>query len=341
MKPSDLAQLEHPHEFFASNIDSLVILDEIHRAPEVFSALRSIIDEGRSVGRRTGRVLILGSATISLLRQTSESLAGRIAFCELTPFVPSEVVRSSEDLDKLWVRGGYPESYLATSDESSFEYRTELITTYINRDIPEFGPRIPSTTMFRLWRMLAHLHGSTLNSASIARSLEVSAHTVNRYIDLLSDLFLVRRLEPLHGNLGKRLVRSPKVYLRDSGVLHSLLGLADWNGVHGHPQMGSSWEGFVTEALLEACPKLTLPSFYRTQVGAEIDLLLEFPQGHRWAIEIKRSPGAKTSRGFLEAIGDVKPDRAFVVHGQAARYPMREGIEGIGLMDMLAMLRAG
>jgi predicted AAA+ superfamily ATPase len=326
--------------FLNAYADRLVILDEIHRAPELFQTLRGLIDEGRRQGRRTGRFLILGSAAIDLLRQSGETLAGRIAYVDMGPFDVLEVVKDRFDRDRLWVRGGFPDSYLAGDDAESLALRKDFIRTYLERDVPQFGPRIPAETLDRLWTMLAHNQGQLLNASRLAMSLSISTTTVTRYIDLLVDLLLVRRLQPFHGSLGKRLVKSPKVFVRDSGLLHALLGVADYNDLSGHPVVGASWEGFVIENLLAAAPDNTRASFYRTAAGAEIDLLLEMPKHGLWAIEIKLGLTARPERGFHVACNDVQPTRRIVVTGGQDRYPLSANLEAISLHGLATELAA-
>jgi hypothetical protein len=335
----DREKLSEPALFLRAFEEHLVVLDEIHRAPEVFSALRGIIDQGRRSGHATGRFLILGSASIDLLRQSSESLAGRISFMEIGPFQCIELPGSEAEQRRLWLRGGFPGSTLAADDPISYRWRTDFIRTYLERDVPQFGPRIPAETLERLWTMLAHGQGTLLNASRLAAALQISAPTVQRYIDLLADLLLVRRLQPFHRNAGKRLVKSPKVYVRDCGLVHALLGLRSYEDLLGHPVCGASWEGFVLENLLFAAPERTLASFYRTAVGAEIDLLLEIPGQGLWAIEVKRSLTARPERGFHVACEDLQPDRRFVVHAGTGRHPIDARITATGLRELCEELR--
>lgn len=332
--PADRAKLSDPDLFLSRHEDKLVVLDEIHRAPELFSSLRGIIDRGRRNGIRTGRFLILGSAAIELMRQ-SETLAGRIAYVDLGPLNALEIPSGEESQRQLWMRGGFPDSYLAGNDTDSLELRRDFIRTYLERDVPMFGPRIPAETLERFWTMLAHCQGGILNASKLAAGLGVSSPTVSGYLGLLVDLLLVRRLPPHHRNIGKRLVKSPKTYVRDSGLLHALLGIGEFDSLLGHPVIGASWEGFVIENLLSAAPAHTKASFYRTAAGAEIDLILEMG-GKRgtWAIEIKRSPGAGLEKGNRIAFQDIQPDRAFLVHGGLDRFPKGDGVEAIGLREM-------
>lgn len=338
----DRRRLAEPGLFLAAHEDRLVVFDEVHRAPGLFPELRGLIDRGRRAGRRFGRYLILGSASMDLLRQSGESLAGRIELVPLNPLdvldVGTETARPSEH----WVRGGYPDSLLAENDDDSLAFRRNLVRTYLERDISEFtGRRIPAETLERLWTMLAHGQGTPLNAAKLAASLGVSSPTVASYIDLLVDLLLVRRLRPYHANVKKRLVKSPKVYVRDSGIVHALLGLPDYDALAGHPVAGASWEGFVIENLMCSAPSGTMASFYRTQAGAEIDLLLEPPGAARpWAVEIKLGLAPTLGRGFHHAREDVRPERCFVVYSGTERYPLAPGVEAIGLREMAELLAA-
>jgi uncharacterized protein len=332
--PSDLARLDEPELYLGAQQDKLVILDEVHRRPGLFQVLRGLIDTGRRRGRRTGRFLLLGSGSIDLLKQSSETLAGRIAYSELTPFCATEIAKQADDLDRHWLRGGFPDSYLATDDHVSAEWRQAFIRTYLERDIPQLGPRIPAETLRRFWTMLAHDQGGLLNAARIAKGLAVSGQTVGRYLDLLVDLLLVRRLQPWTSNLGKRMVRSPRVFVRDSGLVHALLGIKTLDDLFGHPVVGSSWEGYVTENLLAAAPQGTQAGFYRTSAGAEVDLVVSQGARRLWAIEIKRSLTPRLSRGFWEACEDLKPQRRFVVYPGTERFTLRDDVEAIGLLEL-------
>ncbi len=336
--PSAQRQLDDPEAFLLAHRDRLVVLDEVQRMPELFAVLRGVIDIRRRAGEAAGQFLLLGSASGVLLQQASESLAGRIAQLELAPLQAREVLPADSavaDINPLWVRGGFPLSWLATDDVASLRWREAFIATYLERDIPALGPRIPATTLRRLWTMLAHAQGSLLNQSQLAASLAVSGQTVARYIDLLCDLMLVRRLPAWHGNVGKRLVRAPKVYVRDSGIVHALLGLGDLQAVLAHPVAGSSWEGLVIEQLLAAA-SVAEASFYRTSHGAEADLVLSFRNGETWVVEIKRSSAPTVSKGFHLAAMDVGATKKLVVAPVAAPYPMRDGID---VMDPLAATR--
>lgn len=334
--PADQAKLEDAGAFLRARFDRLVVIDEVQRAPGLFQVLRGVIDDNIRAGRETGQFLLLGSASIELLKQSSESLAGRIAYLELGPIDVTEV--SSAQAEALWVRGGFPRSFLAKSDEASASWREAFITTYLERDIPQLGPRIPATTLRRFWTMLAHRQGALLNAAELARALAVDGKTVAKYLDLMVDLLMVRRLQPLHANVGKRLTKSPKTYVRDSGLVHSLLRLDTLDDVLGHPVAGGSWEGHVIEALISVAPPRTDASFYRTSAGAELDLVLDMPGGERWAIEIKRSSAPKIEKGFHAAMEDVQPSRAYIVYGGHERYAKGNGVEAIGLRELATIL---
>ena len=336
----DRFKLSEPALFLKQFEDRLVILDEIHRVPELFSALRGLIDQGRRKGLRTGRFLLLGSASMDLLRQSGESLAGRIAHVDLGPLDVLELQSPNRDLTPLWVRGGFPDSFLAADDGDSLSWRKDFVRSYLERELPLLGPRIPAETLERLWIMLAHNQGGLLNASRLAAALMVSAQTVARYIDLLADLLLVRRLPPFHPNVGKRLVKSPKVYVRDSGIIHALLGIADFNALSGHPVVGLSWEGFVIENLLAAAPPLTIASFYRTSAGAEVDLVLEIPGHGLWAVDIKRGLSARPEKGFHNACLDLRPARSFAINAGAGRYWISQDVEAAGLTDIAAELAA-
>ncbi|TAK54586.1 MAG: ATP-binding protein [Gammaproteobacteria bacterium] len=336
---ADRAKLSEPELYLAQHADKLVILDEIHRTPQLFRSLRGLIDAGRRRGQGKGRFLMLGSASIDLLKQSSESLAGRIRYLELAPLDAGEV--GGERLDALWLRGGFPESLLANSDAASLRWRVDFIRTYLERDIPQLGPRIPAETLRRLWTMLAHSQGDLLNAAALARALAVDGKTVASYLDLLVDLLLLRRLAPWHGNVRKRLVKSPKVYVRDSGLVHALLGVSDREALLAHPVAGGSWESLAIESLIAAAPNSTEAYFFRTAAGAEIDLLLKFPgQRAPWAIEVKRGLAPKIERGFHLACDDVRPRRRLVVYGGAERFPLAENVEAVSLIELCEELSA-
>ena len=322
---ADRARLMEPELYLAGHADKLVILDEVHRLPGLFQALRGLIDAGRRQGLRAGRFLLLGSASLDLLHQSGESLAGRISYLEMGPINGLEVPDLA--LTRLWNRGGFPDSFLAADDRVSQRWRQDFIRTYLERDVPMLGPRIAAETLRRFWTMLAHRQSGLLNAAEFARALGVDGKTVASYLDLLVDLLLVRRLEPWHANISKRLVKSPRIYVRDSGIVHTLLGLTTLEDVLGHPVAGASWEGFVIETLVAAAPAGTQAHFYRSAAGAEIDLLLTLPGGALWAIEIKRSLTPSLARGFHQACVDLNPARRLVIYPGSEAYPLADGIE--------------
>ncbi len=331
----DRAKLSEPYLFTQQNKDKLVILDEIHRTPELFQELRGIVDEGRREGRRYGQFLILGSASIDLINQASETLAGRIEYISMGPLTVLEANCSKTSLNTLWTRGGFPDSYLSVNDENSFLFRESFIQTYLEREVQLFAPRVPAETLRRLWMMLAHNHGGLLNASKFAANLSVTAPTITSYVDLLVDLFLVRRLQPYHGNVGKRLVKSPKTYIKDSGILHALLNIETINDLMGHPVVGNSWEGFVIENILSMLSSRVQSSFYRTAAGAEIDLILDFGHKHgMWAIEIKRSLAPKLERGLTSGLETLKPQKAFIIYPGQERYPIAKDVDVISLKEM-------
>jgi len=317
---NDRAKLSNPGRYLADHEGELVILDEVHRVPELFQPLRGIIDRGRRHGKANGRFLLLGSAAMDRLKQSGESLAGRISYLELGPLDALEIDPAS--LETLWVRGGFPRSFLAESDDVSLTWRRNFIRTYLERDIMQFGPRIPAETLRRFWTMLAHNQAQTLNAANLAIGLAVDGKTVARYLDLLVDLLLVRRLPAWHRNAGKRLVKAPKVYVRDSGIAHALLGIRDKEMLLGHPVVGQTWESFVVETLITAAPEETEANYYRTSNGTEVDLLLTLPGGELWAIEVKRTSAPKVERGFHSACADLDPQKRFYVYPGAERFPI-------------------
>ena len=332
----DRAKLAQPELYLSDHQDKLVILDEVHRAPGLFPVLRGLIDKGRRAGRRSAQYLLLGSASLDLLKQSGETLAGRISYLELAPFNILEA--RGLPVDNLWVRGGFPESLLAFDAAQSMRWRQNFIRTYLERDIPQFGPRIAAETLRRFWGMLAHNQGGLLNTTQFARNLGVDVKTAAGYLDLLVDLLLVRRLPPWHANLGKRLVKSPKVYVRDSGLVHALLNIPDKETLLAHPVVGQSWECFVIENLLICAANKVQGYFYRTSAGAEIDLLLSWPDGSLWAIEIKRSLKPKLERGFHAACADLAPARKFVVYPGAERYRLADDIEAIPLEELAGLI---
>lgn len=331
--PRDRQKLTDPEAYLSQHADKLVILDEVQQMPALFQVLRGLIDQGRRQGQGVARFLLLGSATGELLRQSSESLAGRVAYLELPPLQVSEV--SAEQQDALWLRGGFPNGFLANSLPKSMAWRQNLIKTYLERDIPSFGTRIPAETLRRLWTMLAHQQGGLLDVSQLGKNLMLDAKTVHRYLDMLVDLMLVRRVQPWHSNTGKRLVKSPKLYVRDSGLVHALLGIGTHDALLSHPVVGNSWEGFALETLLNAAPLNTSSGFYRTSNGAEVDLLLNMPGHGVWAIEIKRGAASKPRKGFYNACEDLKPAKRWWVYAGADAYPVGDGVQVIGLHNLV------
>ena len=328
--PQELSKLQDARGYLEQRRDRLVILDEVQRMPGLFQELRGLIDNRCLSGDKAGHFLLLGPTSLDLLQQSSQSLAGRIAYLQLAPLDVLEVPAGSD----LWWRGGFPDSLLAADDVASMRWRSQFITTYLERDIPLLGPRIPAHTLRRLWVMLAHYQGGLLNAAQLANNLGVAGTTVAGYLNLLVDLLLVRRLEPFHANVKKRLVKSPKIYIRDSGLVHALLGINSHDDLLSHPVVGMSWEGHVLENLLRLSPEHSKASFYRTATGVEIDLVLELPNNRRWAIEIKRTTAPKLDRGLRQAIEDIQPDHTFIVYGGHDRYPKSEDVEVISLQGM-------
>ena len=304
--------------FFAAHRHRLVVLDEIQNAPELFSVLRGEID----ADRRPGRFLILGSASFKLLQQ-SQSLAGRLVLIDMAPLLLPEVMTGFADMQTLWLRGGFPGSYMALSDGDSWQWRDAFVRHFLNTDLPSaLGVALDPEQMRRFWRMTAHLHGQLFNASALAGSLGVSQPTAARYLDHLVQTLMLRRLEPYHANLGKRLVKSPKVYVRDSGLLHYLLNIRGQGDLLGHPSTGASWEGFVVEQICNQLPDGAMASFYRTAAGAELDLVVE-TGSRKIAFEVKFSSAPKVTKGFWQACDDVGVDAAYVVAPVQTGWPMK------------------
>ncbi len=336
----DLLKLSDPYAFLSIHSDELVIVDEIQRSPDLFMVLRGLIDKNRRAGRKGDQFLLLGSASIDLLRQSSESLAGRISYIELSGLNVLEVPSAKpEDIHRLWLRGGFPESYLAETDSISMDWLENLIRTYLERDIPQMGFRVPAVRLRRLWTMLAHLQGEGVNFSKLGGNLGVDGKTIASYVDILVDLLLVRRLEPWHANVKKRLVKSPHYYIRDSGILHRLLGISNYDSLLSNPVLGKSWEGFVIENIISVLPSQVEVYFYRTAVGAEIDLLLKLSSKELWAIEIKNSVAPKIKKGFHLACEDVRATRKYVVYGGVDEFPIENGTVVISLKNLLTKLQ--
>ncbi|MCP4407198.1 MAG: ATP-binding protein [Gammaproteobacteria bacterium] len=337
--PEDLLKLSDPTAFLSLHSDKLVIMDEIQRAPDLSMVLRGMIDKNRRAGRKGGQYLLLGSASMDLLRQSSESLAGRISHIELAGLNLLEVPAGRpQDIQKLWLRGGFPESYLSESDSLAMDWLENLIRTYLERDVPQMGFRVPAARLRRLWTMLAHLQGESVNFSKLGSNLDVDSKTIASYIDILIDLLLVRRLDPWHVNVKKRLVKSPRFYIRDTGILHRLLGIGNYNSLLSNPVLGKSWEGFVIENILSVLGNQTETYFYRTAAGAEIDLLIKFPGEELWAIEIKNGVAPKIKQGFHIACKDVKATRKYVVYGGDDEFPIGKDTIILSLENMLVKL---
>lgn len=330
--PSDLHKLQSPELYLRQFSDRLVIIDEIQRMPELFPLLRALVDQKRS----GGRFLILGSASPEMIKHASESLAGRIVYHELSPFTIIEA--GLKRAEQLWLRGGYPSSYLSKSDQESFAWRESFIRTYLEMDLPQLGIRVPAPQIRRFWTMLAHVHGQIWNASRIAGSLGITAPTVKHYLDILEETFVVRVLAPWHTNAKKRLVKSPKVFIRDSGVLHALLRIPTVEDLRSHPTAGSSWEGFVIEQIVGMIPREWQAHYYRTGAGAEIDLLLHDLRGRPIAVEIKLSATPQAARGFWTAMDDLSCKKGFVVYPGKERYPLAEYVTALPLKDLDAIL---
>ena len=336
--PGDHAKLNEPEQYFDLHKGKMIILDEVQRVPGLFNILRGVIDHRRREGYKTCQFLILGSASLELLKQSSETLAGRIAYQELNGLTASEV--KLPDQNRLWLRGGFPDSFLAKNDEGSLRWRFNFIGTYLEREVPQFGPRIPAVTLRRLWTMLAHNQAEQINIAKLGASLDIAAPTAKRYLELLEDLLLIRTLRPWSGNAGKRLVKAPKVYIRDSGITHALLNIGSIDMLLGHPVIGSSWEGFVIENLLSILPDGATAWFYRTAAGAEIDLVLELDHKKKYAIEIKRSISPTFSKGFHLGCQDIGATHQYIVYPGKEQFPVSKNVMAISLVEMMNELRA-
>lgn len=335
-RESDRASLQRPELFFAAHRDRMLVLDEVQLVSGLFAALRPEID----ADRRAGRFLLLGSASGDLLRQSGESLAGRLSYLELTPLRATELgVADPGSLQQLWLRGGFPLSCLATDDEASYVWRQDFIRTFLQRDLPDMGVRVAAETLRRFWQMLAHLQGQLFNASQLGMSLGGASHTTaTRYLDLLVDAMMVRRLPPHLENVGKRLVKSPKVYLRDSGVLHALLAIATLRDLQGHPIAGASWEGFVLEQVAASLPSDAQMAFYRTSAGTELDLVIQ-RGARKIGVEIKFSSAPKPTRGFWQALEDLQIDRAYVIAPVSRRYPLTEHVDVLPVADVATLLQ--
>lgn len=321
-RPADLARLQDPETYLGTVVDRLVIIDEVQRLPTLFPILRTLIDQER----RPGRFLLLGSASPALRRQSAESLAGRIDYLELAPFTLDEVGTTPENQSRLLLRGGFPQSFLAPNDKASLRWRNAFIRTFLEQDLPQLGISIPASQIRRFWQMLAHLHGRLWNASQIAGSLGLTSPTMRRYLDVLADTFMVRILPPYHANLGKRLVKSPKVYLRDSGLLHALLGIETYDALLAHPTVGASWEGMVIEHVLSRAAEGAQPHFYRTAAGAELDLVIETGGGLE-VFEAKFGLSPTLSTGYHHALADLGVSRGRIVYSGTESYVMAPDAE--------------
>jgi hypothetical protein len=339
--PEDLLKLSDPTSFLSAHADKLVILDEIQRSPELFPVLRGLIDKNREQGRRSGQFLLLGSASMDLMRQSSESLAGRISYIEMSGLNAAEIAGDQKSRQTLWLRGGFPDSYLATDDDLALDWLENLVRTYLERDIPQLGFRVPAARLRRLWTMLAHLQGETVNYSKLASNLEVDAKTVTNYIDILTDLLLVRRLRPWHANVRKRLVKSPRYYVRDSGILHRLLGINCYDALLSNPVLGKSWEGFVIENIHSVLPNRAETYFYRTAAGAEIDLVIKMPSSEIWAVEIKHGAAPKPGKHYSHTCDDVGAAHKYIVYGGEDEFPVSHDVKIISLSGLMERLHSG
>lgn len=338
---SDLAKLDDAESYLRRFENQLLVIDEVQRKPDLFRIIRGLVDIRKRAGEKAGHFLLLGSASKELLQQSSETLAGRIRYLELTPFTVKELHQNDPlgfNVEKLWFRGGFPDSYLADSDSASWNWRQDYIKTYVEKDIPLFGPQVPATRMRRFWTMLAHYHGQQANLSDIGKSLEVTHTTIKTYLDTLQDFFMVRQLQSWSGNTKKRLVKTPKIYIRDSGLLHSLLTIQDFEHLLGHPVLGASWEGFVVETVLNSISSSWTPSYYRSNNQAEIDLVLEKSNQEVWAIEVKRSIAPSLSAGFHRACEDIGATKKWVVYSGKDRFPIKNETEVIGLIEFLGII---
>lgn len=338
---SDLNKLSDTEAYLRRFENKLLIIDEVQRQPDLFRLLRGLVDARKRAGEKEGQFLLLGSSSRDLIQHSSETLAGRVRFLELSPFSVLEAQQAGSadfDLEKLWLRGGFPDSYLATDDDESWRWRSDFISSYIERDIPLMGPQIAATTMRRLWSMLAHSNAQQVNYSKLGGSLGVSYKTIKNYIDTLTDFYMVRQIQPWSGNTKKRLVKAPKIYLRDSGLAHRFLNITDFESLLGHPAIGASWEGFVLENILNQLTDKWRYSYYRTTAQAEVDLVLEGPKNEVWAVEVKRSLAPKVTKGFHYACDDIQATKKYVVYSGNERFPLPNKVEAIGLVEFLQLL---
>jgi len=340
---ADSNKLQDPEAYIKRHPGKLLILDEVQRKPDLFRILRGIVDERKRNGERAGHFLLLGSASRDLLQHSSETLAGRIRYLELTPFSSFELQltqKANYNLEYRWLTGGYPDSYLSNNLKNSWDWRRDFIATYMDRDLPNMGVNIPSAQLNRFWKMLAHYSGQQINYSELGRSMELSHTTIKNYLDVLTDFFMIRQLRPWSGNIKKRLVKSPKIYVRDSGLLHNLLNIFSLDDLLAHPAVGGSWEGFVIENILNQITSRWQYSYYRSATQNEIDLILETPDSEIWTIEIKRNSAPRLGRGFYEACNDVGATHRWIINASVDRYPLSEDIEVIGLQEFLELIES-
>ena len=339
-RPADRRRLTDADAYLRAQAPHLVVLDEVHRMPELFAILRGVIDDNRRAGFTAGQFLLLGSASLDLVKNADESLAGRVSHMQLTGVTPDEAAAVGADASRLWLRGGYPDSLLAGSDAASALWREDLIISYLERDVPLFAPRIATETLRRLWTMIAHSSGGLFNASRLAANLGIASPTVTRYVDLLVDLGLLRRLEPWFANLTTRLTKSPKVYLRDTGLLHALLEIGTVHELMGHPAVGGSFESLAVESLIGAAPRHWHPYFYRTSNGDEIDLVFEWAARPQVAVEVKLSTDPVVSAGFHRSCDSLGIGHRYIVHPDAKTAPYDiHGVTAIGLTDIVRVLR--
>ncbi len=336
--PEDVLKLRDPSSFLSNHGDKLIILDEIQRAPDLFVVLRGLIDKNKERGHKHGQFLLLGSASPDLLRQSSESLAGRVSYIEMGGFNVLETEADSDNLKRLWLRGGFPISYLASDDDLTMDWLEDLIRTYLERDVPQMGFRVPAGKLRRLWTMLAHLQGEVVNVSKLASNLEVQRVTINHYIDILVDLLLVRRLQPWYVNIKKRLVKSPRYYIRDSGIQHRLLGIDTYDALLSYPALGKSWEGFVIENIHSVLPSRAETYFYHTAAGAEIDLVIKLSFSEIWAVEIKYGVAPKPSKHYSRTCEDVGATKKYIVYGGGDEFSIGDDVVVISLSKLMQKL---
>lgn len=330
-RPADIRRLDDADAFLRSAAGRLLVLDEVHRVPGLFELLRGVIDDARRGGHDNGQFLLLGSASPALIGAASESLAGRLAYVDLGSIDPLEAEPAGVSVDTVWLRGGFPDSLCATDDAASLVWRENFIRSYLEREVPMFAPRLAAETMGRLWQMLAHVSAGPVNASRLAESLGVSGPTISRYLDLLVDLGLVRRLAPWFTNAGKRVTRTPKIYLRDSGLLHALLGIESMHDLLGHPVAGASYEALVVETLIGLVGPAWKPYYYRTADGAEIDLVFARGGDVSVGVEVKRSTAPVPSSGFYQSVQELGIEHAFIVYPGSEKFTLKNGVEVVPL----------